>query len=111
MCRVLDDERHKAFMGTLEMYLIVYTQTCNLPILVRPLLQEMIQAQETPLLYLYLSSSAALLTTSCASLVDVMLVSLHEPGTTPSDVWELCNTTVPFLISASSVMEIRAHLH
>jgi len=101
-------------MGTGDMCLIMYTQTGNSPILVQPLLQEMIQAQEMPpLLYIYISvsSSPVILMTSCALLIDGMLVSLHEPGTTPSDICELYNTMVPFLISASSLMEIRAHLH
>lgn len=105
-------------MGTGDMCLIMYIQTGNSPILVRPLLQEMIQAQVTPpplfiyiYIYLSVSSSAVILMTSCALLVDGMLVSLHEPGTTPGDICKFYNTMVPFLISASSLLEIRAHLH
>jgi hypothetical protein len=78
----------------------------------------MMWAQEyPPLLQLHLSS-LQLLTNPCASSDNVIFVilqsctvSLEESGTSPGETVQLCKITVSVLISASSVMAIKAHFH
>jgi hypothetical protein len=56
-------------------------------------------------------SSTFILMTPCPSSDDVILVSQHERGKMSGETVQLCKITIPFLISASSVMVIKAHLH